>query len=229
MAIGSLRKKQLGLSPSTATDLSGGLEQITLVLFVCFSTGHMWNEDLDVRISKFFNEICKIFNEIEDFNLKLKILWLRILGFKVIFANMPIKSDWFFFFRDLSPCGLSRLLSVGCIVYSLHLLHLAHVFCRSRCVLRSRGANTSPWYRCVSLRNPVKGVPLIPPGSPRKAEAALSCLLVSLLQLGQKFPFDLSEKEAGHRMLKVEFWSLGTGRKVGRTQDEQGHLAIGEW
>ena len=46
-----------------------------------------------MRISKFFNEICKIFNEIEDFNLKLKILWLRILGFKVIFANMPIKSD----------------------------------------------------------------------------------------------------------------------------------------
>lgn len=157
-----------------------------------------------MRISKFFNEICKIFNEIEDLNLKLKNLWLRILGFKVIFANMPI-NQMDFFFRDLNPCGLSRLLSVGCIVCSLRLLHVAHVFCRSHCVLRSRGANTSPWYRCVSLRNPFKGVPLIPPGSPRKAEAALSCLLVSLLQLGQKFPFDLSEKEAGHRMLKVEF------------------------
>lgn len=146
------------------------------------------------------------------------------------FLLICLKNQIFFFLPDLSPCGLSRLLSVGCIVYSLHLLHLAHVFCRNHCILRSRGASTIPWYRCVSLRNPFKGVPLIPPGSPRKAKAALSCLLASLLQLGQKFPFDLSEKEAGHRMLeKVEFWSLDTGRKVGRTQDEQGHLAIGEW
>ena len=117
MASGSLRKKQLGLSPSTATDLSGGLEQITLALFICFSTGHMWNEDLDFRISKFFNEVFKILNEIEDSNLRLKILWLRILAFKVIFANMPKKSDFFFFSLILVPvvflgCCLLVVLSI---------------------------------------------------------------------------------------------------------------------
>lgn len=61
-------------------------------------------------------------------------------------------------------------------------------------------------------------------------ETAFGCFLVSILQLGQKVSFDLGIKEASCRMLeKVEFWSRGTGRKVGRTQDEQGHLATDGW
>lgn len=84
-------------------------------------------------------------------------------------------------------------------------------------------ACTKPWLMCFLWAVSFKGGPQ-PPGNAE--EMVFSCLLVSVLQLEQKVSFDLGIKEMGYRMLeKVEFWSLGTGREVGRTQNEQSHLA----
>lgn len=101
-------------------------------------------------------------------------------------------------------------------VLSLKLPHLAHM-CRSHCVLGGEVPTPGLGSDMFLCGVPLKECPLSS-GSRGEAETALSCLLVSLLQLGQKFSFDLGVKEAGWRILeKIEFWSLDTGRKVGRT------------
>lgn len=44
------------------------------------------------------------------------MLWFKILSFKVTFANTPVKSGGSSPPIDHSFCGLSKLLSVGCVV-----------------------------------------------------------------------------------------------------------------
>lgn len=65
----------------------------------------------------------------------MKILWFKILAFKVTFANTPLNQIDFDFSHDCSPCGLSKLVSVGCVVCLISLVAPPGVYSAGASVL----------------------------------------------------------------------------------------------